>query len=252
MSTADTRSSVSLNRRPQSSADSTEPKAPAAPKPARKRKLPVWVLVLVCVAVLGGAGGWYWWQQQLNALPPYIAAANGRLEAEQVEIATKYAGRIAVVLAKEGDMVQAGQVLARMDTAELEAQLQSAKAQVRKAEAEKVAAEAQIVQRISDRTFQEQELRRTSTLNRQGWATGEKLDDISNRLKQAQANYDLAVATRDAAAAAITAGQGEVARLQSQITIRRLLRRPSGAFSTSWRSPGRCFRPAAGSSHCWT
>ena len=138
MSTADTRSSVSLSRRPQSSADSAEPEAPAAPKPARKRKLPVWVLVLACMAVLGGAGAWYWWQQQLNALPPYIAAANGRLEAEQVEIATKYAGRIAVVLAKEGDTVQAGQVLARMDTAELEAQLQSAKAQVRKAGAKKL------------------------------------------------------------------------------------------------------------------
>jgi HlyD family secretion protein len=213
MSTAPTASSVSLNRRPQPSADSTEPKAPAVPKPARKRKLPVWVLVLACIAVLGGAGAWYWWQQQLNALPPYIAQANGRLEAEQVEIATKYPGRIAVVLAKEGDMVQAGAVLARMDTAELEAQLQSAKAQVRKAEAEKVAAEALIVQRISDRTFQEQEFRRTSTLNKQGWATGEKLDDISSRLKQAGANYELAVATRDAAAAAITAEQGEVARL---------------------------------------
>ncbi len=85
--------------------------------------------------------------------PPGIAKTNGRLEAEQVEIATKYPGRIAVVLAKEGDMVQAGQVLARMDTVELEAQLASAKAQVRKAEAEKAMAEALIVQRISERTF---------------------------------------------------------------------------------------------------
>jgi HlyD family secretion protein len=198
----------------------------------------VWVLVLACIVALGGAGAWYWWQQQLNALPPYIAAANGRLEAEQVEIATKYAGRIAVVLAREGDTVQAGQVLARMDTAELEAQLQSAKAQVRKAEAEKVAAEAQIVQRISDRTFQEQELRRTSTLNRQGWATGEKLDDISNRLKQAQANYDLAAATRDAAAAAITAGQGEVARLQSQIRDSTLIAPTFGRIQYKLAQPG--------------
>ena len=217
MSTADTTSSVSLNQRPQPSADSTEPKAPAVPKPARKRKLPVWVLVLACIAVLGGAGAWYWWQQQLNALPPYIAQANGRLEAEQAEIATKYSGRIAAVLAKEGDMVQAGAVLARMDTVELEAQLQSAKAKVRKAEAEKVAAEALIVQRISERTFQEQEFQRTSTLNKQGWATGEKLDDVSSRLKSARAAYDTAVASRDAAAAAILADQAEVARLQSQI-----------------------------------
>src|SRR5262249_91795 len=141
MSTADSTSSVSLDRRPQPSADSTEPKAPAVPKPARKRKVPVWVLVLACLPVPARPGPWYWWQQELNALPPFSAKANGRLEAQQVEIATKYPGRIAVVLAKEGDTVQAGAVLARMDTAELEAQLQSAKAQVRKAEAEKVAAQ---------------------------------------------------------------------------------------------------------------
>jgi HlyD family secretion protein len=238
MSTADTTSSVSLDRRPQPSADSTEPKAPTVPKPARKRKLPVGLLVLACMVVLGGAGAWYWWQQQLNALPPGIAKANGRLEAEQVEIATKYPGRITVVLVKEGDTVQAGAVLARMDTAELEAQLASAKAQVRKAEAEKVAVEALIVQRISDRTFQEQEFRRTSTLNKQGWATGEKLDDIASRLKQAEANYDLAVATRDAAVAAIAAGQGEVGRLQSQINDSTLIAPTFGRIQYKLAQPG--------------
>ena len=181
MSTADTTPpATSVDRRLQPPAAGTEPKDPAVPKPARKRKLPVWVLVLACIAVLGAAGGWYWWQQQLNALPPYIAAANGRLEAEQTQISTKYPGRIAVVLAKEGDMVQAGAVLARMDTVELEAQLASANAQVRKAESEKAMAEALIVQRISERTFQEQEFRRTSTLSAQGWATKEKLDQYSS------------------------------------------------------------------------
>ena len=239
MSTADTTpSATSVDRRPQPPTAGTEPKARAVPKPARKRKLPVWLLVSACIVTLGGVGAWYWWQQQLNALPPYIEKANGRLEAEQVEIATKYPGRIAVVLAKEGDTVQAGAVLARMDTAELEAQLQSAKAQVRKAEAEKVAAEALIVQRISDRTFQEQEFRRTSTLNKQGWATGEKLDDISSKLKQAAANYDLAVATRDAAAAAITAGQGEVARLQSQINDSTLVAPTFGRIQYKLAQPG--------------
>ncbi len=135
----------------------------------------MWLLVLACLTALGGAGGWYWWQQ-LNALPAGIAQANGRLEAEQVEIATKFPGRIAAVRAKEGEMVHAGQVLARMDTAELEAQLQAAKAHVRKGEYEKVMAEAQIVQRISEQTFEQQEFQRTSALSAKGWAAKEKLD----------------------------------------------------------------------------
>ena len=134
LSTADTTSSASLDRRPQSPADSKAPELPAVPKPARKRRPPVWLLVLVCIIAVAGAGAWYWWQQQLNALPPGIAKTNGRLEAEQVEIAAKYPGRVDAVLVKEGDMVHAGQVLARMETTELEAQLQAAKAQVKKAE----------------------------------------------------------------------------------------------------------------------
>src|SRR5208282_3724195 len=164
MSTADTTSSTSLERRPQSPPDSTAPKAPAAPKPAQKRrKLPVWLLVLACVIAAGGAGAWYWWQQQLNALPPGIAQANGRLEAEQVEIAAKLAGRIAVVLVKEGDMVHVGQVVARMDTSTLEAALAAAKAQVAVAEHKKTEAEAQIVQQQSNLVFARQELARATT-----------------------------------------------------------------------------------------
>lgn len=194
------------------------PEIPATPKPARRQKFRVWLLVLACIAVLGGAGAWYWWQQQLNALPPGIAMTNGRLEAEQVEIAAKYPGRVDAVLVKEGDMVHAGQVLARMETTELEAQLQAAKAQVKKAEFEKMMAEAQIATSISQRLFEQQEYQRTSTLERQGWATGEKLDDISNKLKEAQAGYDLAVAGREAATAQIAAGQAEVANLSATLS----------------------------------
>ena len=238
MSTADNTSSASLDQRPQPPADSKAPEAPAVPKLAKKRRLPVWLLVVAVTIALGGAGGWYWWQQQLNALPPGLAKTNGRLEAEQVEIATKYPGRIAVVLAKEGDMVQAGQVLARMDTAELEAQLASAKAQVKKAESEKAMAEAQILQRISERTFQEQEFQRTKTLNRQGWAPNEKLDQYSSQLKSAQAAYDTAVASRDAAAAAIAAGQAEVKRLQSQIDNSTLVAPRFGRIQYKLAQPG--------------
>jgi HlyD family secretion protein len=238
MSTADATPSANLERRPQPPAAGTEPKAPAVSKPARKQKFPVWLLVVAAVIVLAGAGAWYWWQQQLNALPPYIALANGRLEAEQTEISTKYAGRIAVVLAKEGDMVQAGQVLARMDTDELNAQLRSAQANVRKAEAEKLVAEAVIVRSIADRTFAQQEFQRTSTLNKQGWATGESLDQAVDKLKAAQAAYDLAVSTRDAAAAAIAAGQGQVAQLQKQISDSTLVAPTFGRIQYKLAEPG--------------
>ena len=187
MSMSDTTSSTSLDRRSQPAPDSAEPKAPTAPKPLRKPRVRVWLLVLACLVAAGGAGAWYWWQQQLSALPPGIAKTNGRLEAEQAEIATKFPGRIALVLVKEGDMVKPGDVLARMDTAELEAQLQAAEALVRKAEHEKIQSEALIAQRISERTFAAQELQRTATLVEKGWSTRELLDQRQNQVKVAQA-----------------------------------------------------------------
>jgi HlyD family secretion protein len=138
--------------------------APPKGKPVKTIRRLIPLAIVACALAVGGAGAWYWWQQQLSALPPGIAKANGRLESEQAEIATKYPGRIAAVLAREGQMVDAGEVVARMDTAELEAQLLAAEAKVRKAEHEKTQAEAVIVQRDSERTFASQELQRTSTL----------------------------------------------------------------------------------------
>jgi HlyD family secretion protein len=196
------------------------------------------LIVVACVLAIAGGGAWYWWQQQLNALPPYIAAANGRLEAEQVEIATKYPGRIAGVLAKEGDMVDAGQVVARMDTVELEAQLRAAQAQVVKAEHEKIAAEAQIAQRDAERTFAKQELDRTTVLNAQGHASNELLDQRRSQMRSAEAGYNTAVASVDAAKAAILAAQAEVARLQSQITDSTLIAPKRGRIQYKLAQPG--------------
>jgi HlyD family secretion protein len=178
-------------------------------------------------------------------LPRGIKKTNGRLESEQVEIATKYAGRIAEVLAREGQAVGAGQVLARMETSELEAQIRAAEAQVRKAEHEKTQAAALIVQRDSERTFARQELHRTSTLVEKGWSTGEKLDQRRNEIRTAEAAYDTAVATLDAAKAQIVAGQAEVARLQSQLNESVLVAPTSGRIQYKLAQTGEVL-PAGG------
>lgn len=218
MSTVDSTSLDSSVRRPEAPQGEARPKVAVVPKqrPKKKKRLG-WLVVLACIVAAGGAGGWYWWQQQLHALPPGIAKANGRLEAEQVQIATKYAGRIAEVLAREGDMVDAGQVVARMDTVELEAQLAAAEADVQQAEHEQVQAEALIAQRKSERTFALQELERAAKLKETGYGTVEKLDQRRSEMKTAEAAYDAAVASLEAAKAKILAGRAEVARLKSQI-----------------------------------
>lgn len=61
-------------------------------------------------------------------------SSNGRVEATEIDIATRYAGRIEKVLVREGNTVDAGQVVARMNMRELLAQLYQAQAQERQAE----------------------------------------------------------------------------------------------------------------------
>ena len=142
----------------QETRDATRPEAMGAGEPppshalvpARPAGLPVphdavrrlpsrrwWLRIAVLLVILaGGAGGgyYYWWQYLRAALPSGIVYGNGRLEADEIDIDTKYAGRIAEMLADEGDMVKAGQVVARMDTRDLEASLKKSEAQVNQAQ----------------------------------------------------------------------------------------------------------------------
>src|SRR5690242_21961616 len=89
-------------------------------------------VIVALVAASGGVAAWLIFSKP--ALPPGFAASNGRLEAKQVDIATKYQGRIADVLVDEGDTVDAGQVVARMDVEPLQAQLRNAEAKIREEE----------------------------------------------------------------------------------------------------------------------
>ena len=66
----------------------------------------------------------YWgWDHSRPALPPGFAMGNGRLEADAVDIDTKFSGRVLQLDADEGDLVKRGQVVAVMDTRDLQASL---------------------------------------------------------------------------------------------------------------------------------
>ena len=60
---------------------------------------------------------------------------SGTVEATEAQLGFPIPGRIAEVLVREGDQVRAGQVLARLDAAELEARRLQARAQLEAARA---------------------------------------------------------------------------------------------------------------------
>jgi HlyD family secretion protein len=97
-------------------------------------------------------GGNFAWQKLGgDSLPRGFASGNGRIEAVEIDIATKTPGRIRDILAREGDFVTVGQVLARMDTTQLHAQLRQAEAQWRRAIISVDTAKSLVAQREAER-----------------------------------------------------------------------------------------------------
>ena len=150
-----------------------------------------------------------------DTLPAGFASANGRLESEQVEIATKIPGRIAEVLVKEGEQVEQGQILVRMDVVDIQAQLQGAEAQTRRAEQARVLAEAVIAQREAEQKLAAQELSRGDALFQKGFSTAELVDQRRSVLNVAQAALNAAKASFNDSTAAIDAARAEVARINA-------------------------------------
>jgi len=119
-------------------------------------------LLVAAVVAAGGAAAWFIFSKP--ALPPGFAAGNGRLEATEYFVSTKYPGRIKEVLFNEGDTVEAGQVVARMDTSALEAQLREAEAQTRVAEGSRNVALAQVDVKKAAFDYADKEYRRSAQL----------------------------------------------------------------------------------------
>ena len=80
----------------------------------------------------------------------------------------KFAGRVLELLVDEGDMVKAGQVIARMDTRDLEAQLRRDEALVRQNEHVILEAEANVAQLQTQQTLAQQRTRPDEYLGEEG------------------------------------------------------------------------------------
>jgi HlyD family secretion protein len=147
-----------------------------------------WLRVLLPLALLGGgAGGYYWWQHLHPPLPAGIVFGNGRLEADEINIDTKYAGRIAEMLADEGDLVKAGQAVARMDTRDLTASLKKAEAQVSQARRAVDEANENVAQQKSQLLLAQQQFDRAASLVEKGYQTKEVMDQRQQQLDTAKA-----------------------------------------------------------------
>lgn len=185
-------------------------------------------LALVAAVALG----YYAWSALRNHGPNEgLASGNGRIEATEVDVATRLAGRVEDILVREGDFVSAGQPLARMQIDSLQAQrdeavaryqqalqaVAGAEAQVALRDSDHQAAQALVVQRESELDAAQRRLVRSETLAREGASSGQELDDDRAKARSAQAAVVATKAQVAAARAAITAARTQVTGAQSSV-----------------------------------
>lgn len=190
----------------------------------------IWLTVGV-LAVLA-AGGYYAWQKSHNgALPEGLASGNGRIEAVEIDVSAKSPGRIKEILVGEGAFVKAGDVLARMDTTQLEAQRRQAEAQLRRAgiggdtantlivqrEAERTAAAAVVAQREAELDAAERTLKRSEQLAASNTISQQMLDNDRAAERSSAAAVAAAEAQLAASAAAINAARAQVVDAQAAV-----------------------------------
>ena len=151
-------------------------------------------------------------------LPEGIVKTNGRIEATEIDVSSKYAGRLESVMVDEGNDVKAGQVIARISSPEYEAQLRTAQANVLVARHTLASAEAKIVQAQADLAYATGDLERGKPLVEKGWLTKQMYDQRVDRFETDKAAVEAAEKQRDAAKSVVEAARAEVERINSIIT----------------------------------
>lgn len=188
--------------------------------------------IFIVAAALIAAGGYYAWQKlNNNSLPEGIASGNGRIEAVEIDISTKSPGRIRQILADEGDFVNAGDVLAQMDTDQAESQRRQAEAQLRRAEisietarslvaqreAEQKAAAAIIAQREAQLDAAQRRLVRSQQLSESRTVSQQILDDDRANARGVEAAVSAAKAQLAATEAGISAAKAQVVDAEAAV-----------------------------------
>ena len=171
-------------------------------------------LVIVAVAAVG----WYAWTTlRAPADDAGLTKGNGRIEATEVDVATKLAGRVQALLVAEGDFVKAGQPLARMLDSSLVAQRAEAVARQQQSRYGVAGAQAQVRQREVELDAARRRLARSETLAKEGASSGQELDDDRAKASTAEATLAATRAQLKSAIAAVVAARAQVTASQSDV-----------------------------------
>ena len=240
----------------------------AKDKKVRYLKLALGILLLLNVAA---AAFFLWLHFRPKGLGEGFASGNGRIEAVELDVTAKSPGRIMEILVDDGDMVSAGQVVARMDTDVLHAQLRQAQAEEAQArnaegtalaivgqrESEQAAAMALVTQREAEQAIAEKTTERSQILATEHAASIQEFDnDLAHQrgtaaaVLAAKAQVVASQATINAARSQVleaksnvVAAQAAESRLQAEIDDTKLKAARDGRVQFRIAQPGEVLAP---------
>ncbi len=198
---------------------------------------PAFWIVIVVIGLLGG--GFFYVKGQAaekkkklevaaaqEEPSPYAAIANGKADVEGgvIQVAARRQGIVRQVFVQEGDVVVAGQPLAKQEDDEPRLAAQTAAANLASARAQLALHQVQL------RTAQ-REYKRLQNLSASNFVAAQRLDQASDQIAQAQAN----IGAQQAAIAVATAQVGQ-ANFTQELTV---IRAPAnGRIARRYANPG--------------
>jgi len=188
-----------------------------------------WLIRSALVLAVGVAAVFGWQRFGLRDSETGLVSGNGRIEAVEIDVASRTAGRVKEIRVREGEFVTVGQALALMDPDVLEAQRRQAEAELQQANSAVVTAGSQIAQRESDKAAAQavvaqrqvelktarSHLERSMALAEKSFLPPQAVDDERARVESAQAALSAARAQVAAAESAIASARSQVTGAQS-------------------------------------
>ena len=181
------------------------------------RRLPVWMRAAVPLALVAGAGAMVWSRVQEPEIPDAFAWGTGGSRRPRSRIATKRTGRVVELRVDEGDTVETGQLVARLDADDLEAELRAAEASRNAADFERNQAIAVVAQRASEHALAGKEFARAAELSKQGLLAQQVFDQGQSRTQMTEAALQAAQAQQAHAEDLIRAATAQTGRFRAEL-----------------------------------
>jgi HlyD family secretion protein len=202
-----------------------------------------WTIIgVVAVAVLAFFGVRYL-KSRKYALPAGIASGNGRIEAKEVDVASKLPLKVKEVMVNEGDLVKPGQIVAQMDTITLEAELAEANQRVATARQHEAVAQAAIARGKADIELANIEKKRSGELVKARAGSQRELDVRTTAVKTTSAALEEQQASLRVAQEEVKVAQANVATIQSRIDDATLRSPVVGRVLYRLAEPGEVLQP---------